>query len=346
MSKINCHKEVKGYHTDEVNLANDEQGDMRDRRNNGRSRLKNGLNKADHPLPKYFSSQGSYAMRTMVQDSQCDYDIDDGVYFEKDDLIDSEHNSLSPKEARLRIKNALKDDRLKHPAVVKTNCVRQNYPEGYHIDLPVYRIIRSKDEKDNDVEDFELASGDDWVKSDARAVTRWFKEIIGNELKQGEVDTSQIRRVTKLTKKFSRSRIDWKKQTTSGICITRLVTDEMQEVNNRDDEALRETWQAISARLDISQKIAHPVLAGKNLAEENDEGVAFFHECLKFALSELEKHDKADCTKRQALDAWDKVFNTKYFSEHDDDGQKKASSPFVVTSEDVANRQDNGRRFG
>ena len=95
---------------------------MRNRRDSGRTRLKNGLAKAGHPLPKEFSSQGSYAMRTMVQDDACDYDIDDGVYFDKEDLKDAHGNYLGAREARTRVRNALKDDRLAYDAVVKTNC--------------------------------------------------------------------------------------------------------------------------------------------------------------------------------------------------------------------------------
>ncbi len=172
MASIDCNKEMKGYHADKVTLLNDAQKEMRDRRDNGRTRLRNGLTKADKPHQKEFSSQGSYAMKTMVQDDDCDYDIDDGVYFEQDDLKDAEGNHLGAREARQRVRNALKDDRLAYDAVVKTNCVRQKYPEGYHIDIPVYLTIRSKDIWGNEVVEYELASGDDWVKSDARKVTR------------------------------------------------------------------------------------------------------------------------------------------------------------------------------
>ena len=102
MTTIDCNKEMKGYHADEVNLSNDDQTEMRNRRDSGRTRLKNGLAKAGHPLPKEFSSQGSYAMRTMVQDDACDYDIDDGVYFDKEDLKDANGNYLGAREARTR----------------------------------------------------------------------------------------------------------------------------------------------------------------------------------------------------------------------------------------------------
>ncbi len=315
MSAIDCNKEMKGYHASEVTLSNDDQKEMRDRRDNGRKRLRNGLTKAEKPQPKEFSSQGSYAMRTMVQDDDSDYDIDDGVYFEKDDLKDAAGNYLGARDARLRVRNALKDDRLAYDAVVKINCVRQKYPEGYHIDIPVYRTIRSKDILGNEVVEYELASGDDWVKSDARKVTRWFNDAVGSELKAGEVDSSQLRRVTKLSKKMARSRSSWKSKTTSGICITKMVIDNFVSVPGRDDDALRDTWKAIKLKLALSLRIAHPVYLDKNLAEEGDEQVSFFRDCLNDALETLEVLDKSDCTRKTACKAWDMVFNTDYFGD-------------------------------
>jgi hypothetical protein len=37
----------------------------------------------------------------------------------------------------------------------------------------------------NDVIEYELASGDEWTKSDARKVTSWYNDAVGNELKTG-----------------------------------------------------------------------------------------------------------------------------------------------------------------
>lgn len=317
---------MKGYHADEVTLSKIDQDEMRGRRDNGRTRLKNGLIKAEHPLPKELSSQGSYAMRTMVEDDQCDYDIDDGAYFEKDDLKGADEAYLGSRDARIRVRNALKDDRLAYDAVVKTNCVRQKYPDGYHIDIPVYRIMRTSDIGGNKVVEYELASGEDWVKSDARAVTRWYNDVIGQELKTGETDYSQTRRVTKLTKKMARSRVAWKGQTTSGICISRLVVDHIMVVTGRDDDALRDTWKAIKARLDFTLQIDHPVLQGKKLAEWDDDGVRFFRDCLADALKKLEVLDEQECTREKALKAWDSIFNTSYFSDQLSANQAAAKS--------------------
>jgi hypothetical protein len=314
MSSIDCNKEIKAYHADEVNLSHEDQAEMRGRRKSGRTRLKNGLTKAGHPLPKEFSSQGSYAMRTMVHDDAYDYDIDDGVYFDKEDLKDANGGYLGARDSRTRVRNALKDDRLAYDAVEKTNCVRQQYPEGYHIDIPVYRTFSSKDIWGNEVAEYELASGDNWIKSDARKVTRWYNDAVGSELKMGDSDTSQLRRITKLTKKVARSRAVWKKKTTSGICISKLVVDHFAARPGRDDDALHDTWKSIKSQLDFSQRIAHPVYADMNLAEEGDECVVYFRDRLGDALETLKVLDANDCTRKKAGDAWDKVFNTAYFS--------------------------------
>lgn len=335
MSSIDCHSEMKGYHADEVTLSNADQGAMRKRRDNGRTRLENGLTKAKHPLPKYFSSQGSYAMRTMVEDDQCDYDIDDGVYFEESDLTDASGNYLGARDARLRIRNALKDERLAYDAEVKTNCVRQNYPDGYHIDIPVYRIVRTKNIWGDEVVEYELASGNEWVKSDARAVTRWYNDAVGEELKAGDTDKSQLRRVTKLTKKMARSRSAWKGKTTSGICLSKLVVDYFVGITSRDDDALRETWKAVKSRLDVTFEIDHPVLQGKKLSAWDDEGVSFFRDCLVDSLKSLEVLDEDECSREKVRKAWDGVFNTTYFSDRKSIKQEEAASllhPAVVAT--------------
>lgn len=332
MSKNDCHKEMKGFHADEVTLSKIDQDEMRGRRDAGRTRLKNGLAAAKHAAPKNIASQGSYAMRTMVKDPDCDYDIDDGVYFEKEDLKKSDGTYLTPLEARQRVRAALKDDRLAYDAAVKTNCVRQKYPAGYHIDVPVYRIVHTKDAFGTESVHYELASGDEWVKQDARAVTSWYNKEIGNELKSGESDTSQSRRVTRLTKKLARSRATWKAKTTSGICITKLVIDHMVLMTDRDDDAVRETWKAIKANLDLSLRIQHPVDPNKNLAEQDDEGVKFFRDCLGEALKKLEVLDKSDCTKAKVLDAWDDVFNSKHFSARADTAAKSLLKPSVAAA--------------
>jgi hypothetical protein len=347
MADIDCHADMTAYHRDEVTLSLAQQKDMRVRRDAGRKRLENGLDTAGKPQPREVRSQGSYQMRTMVQDPDNDYDIDDGAYFRYDDLKNHSGVHLSPFGARQRVCDALKwDGRFNQEAEVKNNCVRQAYAAGYHIDVPVYRILPIKDAQGKHSERFELASGDQWVISDARAVTKWFNDLVG-ELNEGQADGSQMRRIAKLTKKFAR-RADWKAKTTSGITISKLVVDHFVASADRDDKALRETWKKILAALDLSTEVEHPVV-DKNLAEDGDAQVVHFRDCLQEALDELEVLDNADCTRAQARDAWDGVFETNFFSgQPDPDAAKRAALGTVmdVTKVETARRDDGGGRFG
>jgi hypothetical protein len=344
MTDINCNADMVGYHRNEVTLALGQQQDMRGRRDNGRDRLHKGLDTAGKPQPREIHSQGSYQMRTMVQDPDNDYDIDDGAYFRPEDLKDNDGTDLPPLAARQRVCDALKwDGRFKQEAEVKDNCVRQAYAAGYHIDVPVYRIVTEKDSAGNDVEKYELASGDLWVVSDARAVTKWFNDQVG-ELNSGQADGSQMRRITKLTKKFAR-RADWKAQTTSGITISKLVVDHFVANADRDDKALRQTWQQIHSALTWSTQVAHPVVT-KNLAEQGDAQVTYFRDCLKGALDTLKVLDREDCSREAAREAWDDVFDTDFFSNQPDPDATNKASVMSVTSVETARREDGGGRFG
>ena len=347
MPDIDCNIEMTNFHKDTVTLGLVQQKQMRANRNAGRKRLANGLDEAGNPQPREVHSQGSYQMRTMVQDDKNDYDIDDGAYFASDDLKDDEDNDLTPLAARERVCDALKwDGRLKKEASVKRNCVRQEYAEGHHIDVPVYRIVTTSNDDDETTEHFELASGDEWIESDARGVTSWYNGKVGT-LNEGESDGSQMRRVTKLTKKFAR-RQNWKSKTTSGICITTLVVDYFNVSADRDDKSLRDTWKAIDKKLQKSSEIDHPVLDSK-LASANDSAVVFFRDCLSDALKTLEALDQSDCTRKLAREAWDDVFDTDFFTKQQndsgDDSNNKGSA-MVVTSVETARRDDGGGRFG
>lgn len=323
--------DVEAFHNEEVMLLKAQQDEMRVRRDAGRSRLATGLKENGHPPPDEIASQGSYAMRTMVQDPENDYDIDDGIYFSKGNLTRAGFE-LSPLEARQRVCNALKhDERLSKEAEVKDNCVRQEYVAGYHIDMPVYRIVRSLSGLLGNVEyDYELASGNNWVRSDARAVTEWYKGAVG-QLNAGEADGSQLRRITRLTKKFARSRPEWKERTTSGICITKLVVDCFSSQPDRDDTSLIYTWNGILTRLRTSVVITHPVLPGTFLAQTGDVEVGFLRDCLAWAMGQLNVLTDPGCTRANALAVLDNVFGTDFFSKRPAKGLLRPAAAAAAT---------------
>ena len=102
----NCSKDIICFHDAEVTLPQPERTSMRDRRDSNRQRLNSRLLEDGKSKPTYIK-QGSYAMLTMVQDANNDYDIDDGVYFTEDQI-----DGKSPKGIRDYICEKLGDDRF------------------------------------------------------------------------------------------------------------------------------------------------------------------------------------------------------------------------------------------
>ncbi|WFU92155.1 hypothetical protein QA644_33705 (plasmid) [Rhizobium sp. CC1099] len=133
---FDCSKDVRAYHDQDVTLPQTEQEKMRNRRDANRTRLRNGLQKAEKPGPLEFVKQGSYAMKTMVRDPDNDYDIDDGVYFAKEDLVGDRGAEMTSLQARWMVRDAVDDGKFKRAPEVRSNCVRIFYEAGYHVDPP------------------------------------------------------------------------------------------------------------------------------------------------------------------------------------------------------------------
>ena len=328
-----CNDDVLAFHNDEVTLPQPLRTAMRDRRNANRKRLKDRLKEKSFPLPQEFIKQGSYAMLSMVQDEDNDYDIDDGVYFAEEDLKDKDGNPLSPKATRQFVCDALQDDRFKKQPKVLKNCVRIYYNEGYHVDMPIYRIRKSDGE-------YELACGDQWTVSLAADVEKWFYDT--NDAKSPDTENGrQFRRIVRDTKKFARSRNAWKNEIASGFTITKLIEECYLADEHREDVALRETMRRMHDRLTISLEIWHPTTPGARLAVADDAGAEFLRDKLSTALDDLKVLDDPACTAKHARKAWDKVFNTDFFSERELKEALEASNVTVVSN--LLSKQTNPR---
>lgn len=330
---MDCAKEMLGFHDDEVTLPEPERRDMRERRNANRNRLKRGLKKEGNPGPQEFVTQGSYAMRTMVQRTEKDYDIDDGVYFAKEVLTGPNGGEMSALEARKMVCNALDDGSFKTPPEVRLNCVRVYYDTGYHVDIPVYRCVVTTNMFGQQTAYCELASSV-WKRSDARDVTQWFDE----ENRRQSPDTTngrQLRRVTRLLKRFAKSRPSWEKPILSGFGITKLVTECYYADAAREDTAVYYTMHAMRDRLNRDLVVLHPVTPNDTITTGDDDAKArFLREKLSDALGWLDVLFAPDCTREDALKAWDKVFSTTYFSDQVDltESQTAATNPAVLTA--------------
>ena len=324
---IDCAKDVRAYHIQEVTLPKTEQDKMRDRRNANRNRLRRGLAKAGKPAPSEFVKQGSYAMKTMIRDPDNDYDIDDGVYFRKEDLVGERGAEMTALQARQMVRNAVDDGKFKQAPEVHSNCVRVYYKAGYHVDLPVYRRVVTSTIF-GDVVHYELAASSGWKRSDARDVSKWYEDA-----RAKSADGQQLRRINRDLKRYARSRQSWSGRILSGFGISVLMV-ECYRHHDREDCALYDTMLAIRNRLDWQLQIAHPVTTGDYITTGADDARArCFRDKLTDAIDALQPLFDSDCTRERALKCWDKVFATTFFSERlEDEKRNSVAAPAIITS--------------
>ena len=324
---FDCSKDVRAYHNQDVTLPKTEQDRMRSRRNANRDRLRKGLEKADKPAPIEFVAQGSYAMKTMVRDPDNDYDIDDGVYFRKEDLVGPRGAEMTSLQARQMVRDAVDNGQFKQAPEVRSNCVRVYYEAGYHVDLPVYRRVVTSTVFGEEAH-YELAASSGWKRSDARDVTDWYEDE-----RTKSADGQQLRRLNRDLKKYARSRHSWRAGILSGFGISVLVIERFRE-DDREDRALYDTMVAIRDRLDWNLEVAHPVTPGDYITGGADDARArSFRDKLTDAIDALQPLFKTDCTRERALKCWDKVFATTFFSERLENEQRASvTAPAIIGS--------------
>ena len=322
----NCHEDMITYHDEAVTLPDKERTEMRDRRNTNRRRLKSGLKRDDEPTPIDCRSQGSYPMRTMVQQPDKDYDIDDGIYFDKEKLKGPQGGDKSVSDAKEMVRKSLHDDSFKRPPEKLKNCVRVYYDEGYHMDVPVYRQMTETDIWGEKETYYELASTD-WERSDPLSVTDWFLSANKDQSPDTE-NGGQLRRIVRLLKAFARSRPSWQDRVATGFMITKLVVERYRANADYEDKALHNTMVAIRDRLEWDLEIEHPVVESEMLTKGPDDSrTKFLLEKLDWAIGKLAVLLDSGCTREQALKAWDQVFNTTFFIERlaDDEAEDPES---------------------
>lgn len=263
-------------------------------------------------------NQGSYAMHTLNQCVHTDYDIDVAVIFENNDV------PASAAAARMLVRDALQE-KMKGTNFSKDPDARKNavtvwYSDGYHIDFAIYR--RRTTFFGNTV--IEHAGGDEWTERDPMAYTNWFigqidskspptawETLLGTKV---TVPKGQLRRIVRFVKAFARSRSAW--ALPGGIIITALVCEVYKPNATRDDIALADTLKALLIRLKSSVQVENPV--GESFyftaTERRRREVERLRDELEAKLPSLDVLYTADCTRRQAMEAWDAVFWHDFWS--------------------------------
>ena len=320
---FNCNDDLRASHNEAVTLNSVQQSEMRNRRNANRNRLDKGLTENNDPVPDSHQSQGSYAMHTMVQNDNNDYDIDDGAVFIKEDLVGSQGADKTALDARKMVCSALDDGSFSEPPTVLKNCVRVFYKRGYHVDIPVYRQFEDGT--------LELASSD-WKGSSPSEITEWYNNAVC-ELSPDTTNGRQLRRETRLVKAYKDSRNSWKSRTASGFIVSVLIV-ENYVADDRDDVSLYETMKAIYNRLNWGLEVANPVRDEMLTKGVDDPRTKFLREKLGETLNHLEILFDSECTRLEALKAWNKVFQHKFWMDrisaeedrlNEESKQKKAS---------------------
>jgi len=322
-----CSKEMMEFLEEKVRLSQKEKNKLKDYREKNLIRLKSGLRKNDKPMYKKAINQGSYAMNTINQDKDNDYDIDVGIIFDRDDLKGSNGGDMSALEARKMVCEAMQDDKFKKQPKVLKNCVRVYYDEGYHVDMPVYRVY--KDVCGDEIQ--ELASSD-WKKSDPESITSWYNEAV-IEKSPDETNGRQMRRITRLIKKWAKSRDSWSMP--SGFMISVLVDEKYISVLNRDDYSLYQTLKAIRDRLELDKNINNPV-TGESISDGKEHLLTNMYEKLNDALeNNLNVLEDDECSHKGAMEAWSKFFNDDFFKDKIKISDEKSNEVYRTISAGV-----------
>lgn len=212
-----------------------------------RDSIRGYFDKHDMVRPK-FCWQGSFAMKTIVNPIDDDYDIDDGIYLQG---YENEPQSewVSVTTVHNWVFNAV-DDQTKEDSIDKNTCVRVIYSAGYHVDLPIYIIS-------NNIA-YLAHKSNGWLQSDPKAFRDWF---IDRLLVNGE----QLRRVVRFLKAWK----DFNGISLKGVEITILAVQNFSPYANRDDKALRDTVSAIINSLLLIYTCRKPVFPYEDLFENH-----------------------------------------------------------------------------
>jgi hypothetical protein len=283
--------------------------------------LKKGRDALRNKIRKYFKEemkcdspkfwiQGSYAIATIVNPLDEEYDIDDGVYLQNLDRDKSKWPSTST--VHNWICNAVKGHTDKDP-VDKRTCVRVIYKGQYHVDLPIYG---------ENTNTYYLAEkgGNGWNESNPRALTEWFK-------KQVETRGEQVRRIVRYLKAWADFKQKNNGKMPGGLLLTVLVAYNYDK-QERDDTCFGGTVRNISTNVGSNFVVYNPVDSKEDLASHlTNSQKQTFKDLLSKLLVSAGKALKED-SKKTASETWQKEFGDR-FPIRDDPGKKK---DYLITS--------------
>lgn len=285
------------------------------------SRLKAGLEEYNQENGTHYKFaeepivQGSVSMSTVIQNDSNEYDIDVAIIFDKVNLPEGTTATKN------MVVNALKRkcQNFKTEPYAKTNCVRIEYKDSYHIDFAIYR--RFKDEEGQYVYEH---CGSQWRGRNPRAITKWFND-------ENKEKDYKLRDVVRLLKMFSKSR-DWWKNMPGGLIQSVLANEQFQSYE-RLDERFYYTIKAFRDRLENDKEVYDPTdsTMSLKLVKKDDDKMDNLYNRLNDKISKLDILSSADCTWNQAVGAWTDFFDHDYWYGLKQDENEKVAKSFTFS---------------
>jgi len=294
----NCNDEFTQF-LENIQLAKSKIEHLRTSRDALREKIKTYFKEKKENIPD-FLGQGSFKAHTCINQSDEDYDIDDGVYLQH--LPKNKDDWPKTETVHSEIKEAVKDH-TDQPPEDKTACVRVRYKKDYHVDLAIYGEYEEK---------IYLArkGTDQWEENSPRLFTEWILDKV-------KIYGEQIRNVIKYIKKWAyyNGWID----SISGFLITILVGNHFSPSTDRDDLALYNTLMNIASYLRNNREILRPVQPMKNMTAsfseaEMDKMISLFEEFRDEAQKAV-----IGIVKKDAQEIWCSLFGNDFPKYNEDE---------------------------
>ena len=287
-----CHDLFLDFY-DKIKLFSSKEEYLRSARDALRDRIKSYFkNTRKEKVPEFFV-QGSYAMKTIINPLDGEFDIDDGVYLQN---LDQDRSKWpSPERVHNWIYKAV-EEHTDDPPVDKRTCIRVIYSGDYHVDLPIYGIYNSTP--------YLAEKGKaDWPMSDAKAIVSWFNNAVENK---GE----RLRRIIRYLKAWADNKSKFGKLP-NGFALTVLAENHYEE-SDRDDGALAGTVSSIYERLLKPMPILNPMDSSEYLDDNITEPqMENFKERLSSLLISASAALKEE-SKKEACKRWGKEFGNRF----------------------------------
>lgn len=314
-------KDFNIFYNQHVILSQVVQSELREKKKINIERLNDGLEELNNEYGTTYKisevkEQGSIAMSTVVQNDEHDYDIDIAIIFDEQNI----GKDMGTRQIKNIIANSLRRKcyNFKNEPSVLTNCVRIEYADGYHIDFAVYK-------KTNNGSYYH--AGSNWQRRNPMAINTWFENAVRDK-------GDNLRKTIRLSKMFCKSRDSWMMP---GGLIQSVLCEECFANYECIDECFYYTMKNIIKRLELSMEVYNPTDKTMSLLlkEKDKEKLNNWVKRLDNKMKSLDILFTDKCSKRQAYDAWYKIFNHDYWQYND--GEQK-SCKFVVT--DVAENEE------